>query len=115
MEALANGMVPLATRHGALAETLAQQTAGNNELPALPALGTVPDEYLDAAAKQLVEACKVPVDGPKRLAQADAALERFDVDALARQWLNKLELGKTPTAAGESSQVTVSCGGEPSL
>lgn len=99
MEALANGCHPVATRFGALAETLGD---AGTVLPPLPEKGDPSEEWLSQAAQMLVDACNKNFD---RDAQAAAAIARFNVDDLAEQWLDKLGLGEGTQAADSPTQV----------
>jgi len=90
MEAQANGMVVLATRYGALAETIGQSAFPH--LPGLPENGAVSDEWYDAAAEMLVQAVNVPAKSEMRSSQMRLNSARFDVRSLAQDWINKLGL-----------------------
>ena len=94
----------LATRYGALSETIAQSAFPH--LPALPDYGDVGDEWFDAAAEMLVKAVNVPADSDMRNSQMKMAQCRFDVRTLAQDWLNKLGLADG-TAVPESAQVEI--------
>jgi glycosyltransferase involved in cell wall biosynthesis len=90
MEAQSAGMVVCATRYGALAETISPTA-----FPALPELeeyGDIPEAWYDEAAKMLVAATKVPTTAAMRRMQAKEANDRFNVESLAQEWLQKLGL-----------------------
>jgi glycosyltransferase involved in cell wall biosynthesis len=91
MEAQANGMVVLSTRYGALKETIS--VGAFPALPDLPEAGGISNEWFDEAAEMLAKAVNVPAESPIRDAHARIAQERFDVEALADDWITKLGLG----------------------
>lgn len=99
MEAQANGLVCLATRYGALATTLLPEVNNTaTHLPSLPSGIEITDDQIEAMALQLVEATRVAADEQHRTIQSSRAIEQFNVDDLAQDWLDKLGLsGSTPS------------------
>jgi len=111
MEAQAAGMVVCSTRYGALEETIDEHA-----FPSLPSLpeGDVPEEWYDEAAEMLLKATQVASHAAMRRKQAKIANERFSVDALANEWLEKLGLlGGSADTPG--AQVGIVPPAEPSL
>ena len=100
MEAQANGMVPLATRFHALKETLSKKIPEGLVLPPLPAAGEASEEWLQDAAERLVKACSVPADDKLRIKLAAEARSRFLIGPLVTEWLSKLGIPTTDSAAG---------------
>ena len=96
MESQAHGCIPVATTHHALAETiLPEGRVWDNILTTPPmALGEY-DAWLDDAAKKLVAACNVPADDQRRKDLALAAGNAYNIEDLATQWIDKLNLGET--------------------
>ena len=112
MEAQASGMVVLATRFGALAETIGQSAFPM--LPELPTSGVVSDEWFNAAAEMLVKAVNVPAESVIRESHARLANTRFCVDRLAQDWLQKLGLTEGK-AVPESAQEEIVLPAKPIL
>lgn len=104
MEAQASGMVVVATRFAALEETIAETAFPM--LPPLPEQGDISDEWFDAAAKMLVEACNVPAESHMRQMHTRMANARFGIKSLAREWLEKLGL-QGDTVASPEAQVEI--------
>jgi len=86
MEAQVHGCVPVSTRHGALAETIFEGPA----LPPLPPAGEASDEYIDEAAKILLDSFATTDE--EREAMAEEAWKRFNVADLADEWLETMGL-----------------------
>lgn len=104
MEAQESGMVVLATRYGALEETIAQTAFPH--LPALPERGAASDEWFDAAAKMLVDAVNVPAENHMRKNHATLAASRFNIKDLASEWITKLGLN-SESAVSETAQEAI--------
>ncbi len=112
MEAQAFGVVPLSTRFGALAETIlpCADTYGVR-LPALPEHGDAPYDYIVDSAQTLLQATQVGADDPRRLEIAREAWDRFSIDGLAEQWIEKLKPSdcskgtKSPLGAAVSPEI----------
>jgi tetratricopeptide (TPR) repeat protein len=96
MESQAHGCIPVATTHHALAETiLPEGRVWGNILTTPPMALQDYDAWLDDAAQKLVAACNVPAGSPRRLALSEAAWAAYNIDDLATQWIEKLNLGET--------------------
>jgi hypothetical protein len=91
MEAQAMGLVPLCTREAALAETvLPFASTLIPPLATLPKEGEATVEWVELAAKSLVQATKIKPNDPRRLELARQAYNAYNVDELARMWEEKL-------------------------
>lgn len=103
MEAQQNGTAVLATRFGALAETLLPEAlALAPPLLDLPEGGPPSDAFLDDGAEKLIAACQIPADDPRRAEVAALATERYRVDTLADQWLDVLGPEKVEAALSKA-------------
>lgn len=111
MEAQEAGCVILATRFGALEETIFDVAFPH--LPALPSKGDPSEEWLQASAEMLVEAVNVPEHGQMRTLQRKLARRAFGIEALAKQWIEKLGLSGG-SAATKRAQATTVQSAEPS-
>lgn len=93
MEAQALGMVPVATRFAALAETILPELAEMQyvaPLIELPPRGRPPKNWYLRAAQTLVAATKISATDPRRLIIAEKAWERYGIEALAEEWTGRL-------------------------
>lgn len=100
MESQALGCVPVATRYGALQETIlpyAETMA--RPLPDLPEGGNPSDVWFDEAAETLLRATQVEADSPRRLELARQAWSAYNVEALADEWTKKLSLKRRGSRA----------------
>ena len=86
MEAMAGGCVPVCTNTGALAETLTR--GGGDAFKEL----RLKDGDVKAGAEKLLAAIKIPADDPRRVSMAAQANAVFDVEALADEWADRLEV-----------------------
>ncbi|MCI0354824.1 MAG: hypothetical protein L0099_07285 [Acidobacteria bacterium] len=87
MEAMANGCVPVATRHGALNETLPEKALYT--LDSIPDSGEASEEWVKVAAGQLVDAV-TNADDTYRVMLAERAINKYEIGALAEEWLRRL-------------------------
>jgi glycosyltransferase involved in cell wall biosynthesis len=91
MEAQAGGAIPVASRYGALAETILPE---GNIVPAIE----VDDDFgisqsaVETGLRSLLEAVEIPADDERRLSMSAAAAKAFGVDDLAEIWLTQLGL-----------------------
>lgn len=100
MEAQAHGVIPVATEHGALKETIFAR-----HYPLDPVNdGEASDEWIASAAKQLVKACNCG-DYARRDKMAKGAWERYNIDDLAESWISTLVGDPCDLAAAEVPQV----------
>lgn len=91
MEAQANGCKILTSNYAALAETCFTGWT----LPEMPLNGEISDEWIEQAARQLLEVIDEDID---REEQAAEAVTRYNVDDLAKMWLEKLSLWREAEA-----------------
>lgn len=95
MEAQAHGVIPVATTHHALNETLLPRARVWGNILTVPPMPLVQyDAWLDKSAQTLLSAVNVPAEDIRRWKLALAAREAFDVEALADEWIDKLGLGE---------------------
>jgi glycosyltransferase involved in cell wall biosynthesis len=100
METQACGVVPVATDYGALAETILPEA---RELSAAlpPLVGPISDQYTADAARLLVAAGEVAADDPRRQVMIDAALGKYGVAPLAKEWAERI--GGLPEVADQDA------------
>jgi len=120
MEAQSHGCIPVSTKFHALAETLLPEAeAWGNILTTPPVALADYDTWLNEAARTLVKACNVPVDDPARATLAQAACEKYDVEPLASEWIERLELNPGDVApnmaAGATGNEEPLCGASPGV
>lgn len=116
MEAQQHGVIPVATTHHALQETLLPESrVWDNILTTPPLALDKYDKWLNEAAQTLVKAVNVPANDQRRAAMAIAATKQFNVDSLVEQWIEKLNLGDDlpNVAAGESGNEGAACASSP--
>lgn len=118
MEAQQHGCIPVSTTHHALEETiLPEARVWDNILTTPPMPLADYDAWLNLAAKKLIVACNIPTDDIRRVDMASAAAKAYDIEGLAQQWIDKLEINlgddKVYVAATESGNEAPACCASP--
>lgn len=111
MEAQAHGVIPVATTHHALNETLLPEARVWDNILATPPVPLAKyDAWLDVAAQALLRAVNVSADDERRRTMLEAAWDKFNIRDLALQWIEKLDLGvDSSIVAADESQVESAC------